>query len=63
MFNNHESFVWLLIGFIVGGSFTIGVAVNFPGTITYKAIAAKEECQKSLPRDQYCIIAAIPEEK
>ena len=61
--HNYDSFVGLLIGFIVGGFFTIGFAVNFPGTIIYKAITAKEECQTSFPRDQYCIINAIPQEK
>lgn len=63
MYKHHDSFAGLFLGFIVGGLFTVIFAVNFPGTITYKAISAKEECEKSLPRDQHCIITAIPKEK
>jgi hypothetical protein len=52
----------------VGGSFVCGMgfAVLFIVCIsgTFKlAIDAIEQCEKSLPRDQKCIIVAVPENK
>ncbi len=40
------------------------VVVNyFPGSLLKSAKIAIDECEKSLPRDQHCIISAIPEEE
>lgn len=62
MHDNHNFFNFF-IGVFVGGLCVIIFAVNFSGTITYKAIAAKQDCEKSLPRDQHCIITATPQEE
>lgn len=53
---------------IVTGAFAGGMAIGallivcISGTFTL-AIEAIEQCEKSLPRDQKCIIVAVPENK
>lgn len=46
----------------------IGCAVSLivstlPFSSSEKYRVAKQECEKSLPRDQYCVIVAVPEKK
>ena len=40
---------------------TIIWVLSFPGTLHSRAKAAIEECELTLPRNQHCIITAIPE--
>lgn len=48
--------------FVCGMGFAALLIVCIPGTFTL-AIDAIEQCEKSLPRDQKCIIVAVPENK
>lgn len=57
--NSDFSILFLLIGVLMGF-----VLVNFfPGSLLKTAKTAIEECEKNLPRNQHCIINAIPESK
>lgn len=45
-------------------SAVISLLVIFaPGTYRSMGKEAKEQCEKSLPRDQRCVITAVPEVK
>jgi hypothetical protein len=52
----------------VGGSFVCGMGfavlfiVCISGTFT-QATDALEQCERTLPRDQKCVIIAVPEDK
>ena len=48
--------------FVWGMGFGLLLMVCISGTFTL-AIDAIEQCEKSLPRDQKCIIVAVPENK
>jgi len=48
--------------FVCGMGFGVLFFVCISGTFTL-AIDAIEQCEKSLPRDQKCIIVAVPENK
>lgn len=47
----------LAIGLIIG----LVVFNYFPGTLLKSAQIAIEECEQELPRNQHCILSAIPE--
>jgi hypothetical protein len=52
--------------FFVGAAVTLLVVtvLNFlPWTYRSMAADALENCQKSLPRDQTCVVVAVPKEK
>lgn len=36
------------------------INTNLPGSKVYRYNAAMEQCEKSLPRDQHCVIVAVP---
>jgi uncharacterized protein YjeT (DUF2065 family) len=53
-------------GFAVGvlGTVVLGTLLNLlPGSYRSMAADAIAECQKSLPRDQTCVVVAVPKEK
>lgn len=52
---NEFTIGWLL------GFFVCGFLFSLPFTDNYKAQKAKQECEKTLPRNQHCVISAIPE--
>ena len=53
----------VLLGSIVG-AVLFAILIDFtPVTLHSKARDAKIECERSLPRDQYCKITAIPVDK
>lgn len=53
----------LFFGFgTIAGIFVMSLVFFYtPDTILHKGYKALEICEKSLPRDQVCIITAIPE--
>lgn len=61
--NRSMLFVFLM-GFLVGISilaFTLAFTVDLiPNTDNYNVRVLTKECEKSLPRDQHCIIKAVP---
>lgn len=61
--NNHPNYplISLMLGFLLGGLFVLITANSIPSTIVYRGKTALIECEKSLPRDQHCILTAIPE--
>lgn len=52
-----------IFGAMIGVILMAAVFFYTPGTIIDKGFAAIETCEKSLPRDQHCIITATPQEK
>lgn len=50
------------IKLIFGAVIALMLTNYLPGSFLKSAKIAIEECEKSLPRDQHCIISAIPEE-
>lgn len=62
--NNSNSFVgFFLLGLFTGIIIFSMSLMVIPGTTLRNAKDAIEECEKTLPRNQHCIINAIPEEK
>lgn len=61
---SDSSAIWaLIVGFVLG-LFVMGMAKTYFGDYaTSKLIAAREQCEKSLPRDQICVINYIPEKE
>jgi hypothetical protein len=60
--SNGEEGTAFVAGLIVA-AVTI-TALNFlPSSYRTMAADALEECQKSLPRDQTCVVVAVPKEK
>lgn len=53
-----DNVINLIFGVVIG----LMVVNYFPGSLLQSAKIAIDECEKSLPRDQHCIISAIPEE-
>jgi hypothetical protein len=49
-------------GFVTGTLIVVLTLAFTPGTFT-RAAHALGECEKSLPRDQECVIIAIPKDK
>lgn len=65
MNNNSDDIVKIMfvVGVFMGVFFTILKANTIPGTITNIGRIALNECQETLPRNQHCIITAIPSEE
>ena len=61
--NNSHNFVSFIFGIYFGAIILILALILIPGSVTKQGRTALEECEKSLPRDQHCIITAIPVEK
>ena len=49
----------LVTGFLAGVIVIVLVA-HIPGSIIDVAKTAKKECEKHLPRDEHCVIIAVP---
>ena len=52
-----------LTGIFIGAIFVWTVMVTLPFTIQVQGKKALETCEKELPKDQYCILTAIPKKK
>ena len=52
-----------LIGFLGGIVITVWVSMALVPDSFTQAEDALKQCEKSLPRDQKCVIIAIPEDK
>jgi len=52
----------LIAAFLCGIGVAALLIVFVPGTFT-QAEEALKQCEKSLPRDQKCVIIAVPEDK
>lgn len=62
--NNSDSFVgFFILGICVGLIIFAMSLIFIPGTTFQQGLSAIENCEKTLPRDQHCIIMAIPVEK
>ena len=58
-----DGFVGVILG-ITFGFIIVSVATLFSDSSYYNVVKnAKTECEKSLPRDQKCVIIAIPKDK
>lgn len=53
--------IWIFFSICMGFLMALVVINFFPGTMLKSARNAIAECEKSLPRDQHCIISAIPD--
>lgn len=60
---NEEHTVFTIINIALGIFIGLAIFNYFPGTLLKSARTAIEECENTLPRNQHCIIKAIPEEK
>lgn len=58
--NENNGPLFVIVNIIAGALITLALANFFPGTVLRSARDALTECEKSLPRDQHCIITAIP---
>lgn len=58
--SNNDQRPGVAVGFILGFALCIAV-FNLPWTDNYKAQTAVQECEKTIPRNQHCVIIAIPE--
>lgn len=47
-------------GFIIGIICTATLFIYYPNTILQQVSVMKQECEKSLPRDQQCVIKMVP---
>ncbi len=57
-----EHILFTIINVIAGIMIALILCNFLPGTTLRTAKDAIEECEKTLLRNQYCIISAIPEE-
>ena len=56
----NDGFFDVILGIVCGLIVAAGLTI-FPDTSYYNTVKnAKDECEKSLPRDQKCVIIAIP---
>lgn len=60
MSNSNDQSAGVKFGFILGVA-TILVVSQLPFSDLSKAQKALAECQKALPRNQRCVIVAVPE--
>ena len=51
------------IGFGLGSIVMFLIMWGFSDATSFSVQKAKEECEKSLPRDQHCYIIAVPPNK
>lgn len=51
-------FAGVVIGFVL-----CAAVASLPGSKINIYDRAKEQCERSLPRDQHCVIVAVPEAK
>ena len=47
------------LGFTVGGMFGVMVYIMSPGTLLDQAERAIVECEKTLPRNESCVVTAV----
>jgi len=50
-------------GCVVGVVVFMVLLATLPGSIVKQANEALHECEKSLPRDQHCVVVALPASK
>ena len=62
MKDKYDAFETMWACFVAGMGFSLLLMVCISGTYTL-AIDAIEQCEKSLPKGQKCILAAVPENK
>ena len=60
---NEEHTVFTITNIGIGIFIGLILFNFFPGTLLKSSRTAIEECEQALPRNQHCIIKAIPEEK
>lgn len=58
--SNKDAVILICTGVLVGMVLTGVILANTP-SYHARAKQATEECQATLPRDQYCKIVAVPE--
>lgn len=58
---SDDNKICTVINFCAGFLIAIIIFNFFPGTLLKSARTAIEDCENTLPRNQYCIITAIPE--
>lgn len=59
--NNSDVLPGFVLGLILG-LVALMLTDSLSGSYRSLAVAALEECEKTLPRNQQCVITAIPEE-
>ena len=57
---NNSELAAFSMGLFIGGIIVIGLVV-FTNTLHNRATKAITQCEKELPRNQHCVITAIPE--
>jgi hypothetical protein len=55
---NKDEISYFVFGCVIGAAFMFAVAAS-PGSIAKMAKDARGECEKSLPRDQWCVVTAL----
>lgn len=63
MIKMDEHILFTIINVIAGIMIALTLCNYLPGTTLRTAKDAIEECEKNLPRNQHCIINAIPKSK
>lgn len=64
MSNNSETVpISIMFGIIIGIMFTVVLYEFLPASTKVKADSVIELCEQNLPRNQHCVLTAIPEEK
>lgn len=58
---NRSLLFMFIIGILVGVSILAFTVDLIPYTDNYNVRVLTKECEKSLPRDQHCVIKAVPE--
>jgi hypothetical protein len=53
---------YALIAGIILGAILVTVITMVPWSYHSQAVRAKEQCEKTLPRNQECVITAVPKE-
>ena len=60
--NKGDGFLILCAGFFMGIAFS-GLVYLYGNNVTLEIERAKNDCERSLPRDQHCYIIAVPPSK
>ena len=57
------NFFELVLGVFLGWVLTAALAYTAPNSYYSVVIDAKTKCEQNLPRNQQCVIVAVPKEK
>ena len=58
----ESEFTFLMVGFVLG-NIVLSLIIWASDATSFSVQKAKEDCEKSLPRDQHCYIIAVPPNK